>query len=472
MKVESVRPATFLAFALAAIALAVWLGSAWCRFPSVVWNDVRLAPSLALAQGWPVFPTATAGTINTWTYGPLPLLAYLPAAVAPTAAGALLVAGALNLALTLIPLALVCRFWPLGDSGAEPPWARPGVFLLCTALWAPRHYEVIFADNLAIACGLLGNLALVRLRGPRGWWLGAVLATAAVGCKQIAVGIPLAQVLWIGLTAGWRAGAAHAARCAAAGAAWLGLAVPLFGGAGLWHVLVALPADFPWAPAWARLAPMLPELAWQIALPLAAMVLARGAFAAPVLLLPALAWCCTLPPGLLALLKHGGWLNSVHSLALWLPPVLTVLACRGATARADRWIPLAAALAAAAVAGGRIAAADRLFTRPATAAYAEAGQLAAQFRGRIWFPFHPLVTLHSEQRYYHDEDGLHVRRLSRVGTSAEQAAAHLPPALQVMAFHQDWSDWGVARSLLPPDARTVEIGHWRLWLRGEAADRK
>lgn len=472
MKTEPLRPATFLAFALAAIALALWLGHAWCRFPAVVWNDVRLAPAVAFAQGWPAFPTATTGPINTWTYGPLPLLAYLPAALAPTATGALLLAGTINLALTLVPLALVCRYWPLGDSGAEPPLARAGVFLLVTALWAPRHYEVIFADNLAIACGLLGNLVLARARGPRGWWLAALLATAAVGCKQIAVGMPLAQALWLVFTEGWRAGLRHAVRCLLAGALWVGLAGLLFGGAGLWHVLVALPADFPWVPAWARLAPMLPELAWQAGLPLVVMAVARATFATPALLLPALAWACTLPPGLLALLKHGGWLNSVHSLALWLPPVLTILACRGASARADRWIPLAAALAAAVVTGGRIAAADRLFTRPAVAAYAEAEQLAAQFRGRIWFPFHPLVTLYSERRYYHDEDGLHVRRLSRVGTSPEQAAAHLPAALQVMAFHQDWSDWGVARAMLPPGARTVEIGHWKLWLRGEAAARK
>lgn len=461
-----------LALLLAGAALAVWLWSASCTFPSIVWNDVRLAPTIALAQGRPIFPTANHGTINTWTYGPLPPLYYLPASLATSAGGALTIAGLLNLALTLVPLALVCFVWPAGEGAGDIRLGRTAAFLLCVAVWPPRHYAVIFADNLAIACGLAGNLLLVRARGPRELWLAAFAACAAVGCKQIAVGIPLAQVLWLGLTAGGRAAGWHALRCTAVGVGLLAGAVAGFGGAGLWFVLIDLPADFPWSVVLARLTPMAPEAAWQIGVPLVVMVAARRVFVRPTLLLPALAWACTLPFGVMALLKTGGWLNSLHSLALWLPPVVTLLLTTRHADHVQRWVRLGAAVAAALIACSRVLQTPRLLLRPAVASYAEAEQFAAQFHGRIWFPLHPLVTLYSENRYYHDEDGLYVRQVSKKGVGPEQTAAHLPPAMQVLALHNSWSDWGVARSLLSPDARPVVMGNWTLWLPTENPPRR
>ncbi len=461
-----------LALLLAGAALAVWLWSAYCTFPSIVWNDVRLAPTIALAQGWPIYPTGTQGTINTWTYGPLPSLYYLPASLATSAGGALTIAGLLNLALTLVPLALVCFAWPVGEGAGDTRLARTAAFLLCVALWPPRHYEVIFADNLAIACGLAGNLLLVRARGPRGLWVAALAACAAVGCKQIAVGIPLAQVLWIGFKSGWPAGGRHALRCAVIGALLVVVVAVGFGGAGLWYTMMELPGKRPWEIALVRLAPMAPEAAWQIGVPIAALIIGRRTLLHSTLLLPALAWAGTLPFGLMALLKSGGWFNSVHSMALWLPPIVTVALTTSHPGRHFRWLPLGTMVAVALIACGRVLQAPRVLLRPALVSYAEAEQLAAQFHGRIWFPFHPLVTLYSEQRYYHDEDGLYVRKLSQQGVGAEQVAAHLPPAMQVLALHNRWSDWGVARSLLPPDARPVVIGNWTLWLPTEPLPRR
>ncbi len=452
-----------VALLLAGGALAVWFWNGFCVFPSVIWNDVRLAPSIAWAQGWPVFATGAHGTINTWTYGPLPLFYFWPASLASTAAGALNIAAGLNLALTVVPLALVCFGWPAGGRAGGLGPARTAAFLLCLAVWPQRHYEVIFSDNLALACGLVGGLLLVRARSPSGYWLAALAACAAVGSKQIAVGIPLAQILWVGLTAGWRAGGWHALRCVVVGGVLLGLAVAVFGGAGLWYTLIELPAGRPWEVSLDRLIPMASEFAWQIVGPLVAMAVARRAFVRPALLLPALAWACSLPFGVMALLKTGGWLNSLHCLALWLPPIVTSLLTTRFTARVDRWVCLGPALAVALIVGDRVLQAPRLFMRPAVASYDEAEQFAAQFRGRIWFPFHPLVTLYGEKRYYHDEDGLYVRQLSRQAVGPEQAAAHLPPTLRVIALHNRWSDWGIARSLLPPNPPRTVIGYWTLW---------
>jgi hypothetical protein len=468
----NLRLPTAVALAVAVMALALWLWAAVCAFPSIVWNDLRLAPALALTQGHPIFPTATAGTVNTWTYGPLPPLFYAPAALASTAAGALLVGGVLNLLLTLVPLALVCAFWPAGHRDADTRGARALAFLLCVALWAPRHYAVIFADNLALACALVGQLLLLRAASPRALWLAALCAAAAVACKQTTLGFAVVQVLWLAWDRGWPAALRHLGRGLVVGAIVGAVVVAAFGYDGLRYVLLDLPSTFPWGINTSRFAPMLPELAWQLLVPLAVMLVFRRAFTrTPALRLAALSWLGVLPLGLAALCKTGGWLNSLHALPLWLPGVLVVAATSPVAPAIRRWLALAAAAGAAATVCVRIATAPSLQLRPAVAAYAEADALSAQFRGRLWLPFHPTVALQNERRYDHDEDGLFVRRVCGQPVGGAQLAAHLPPAFQVMALHDRWSDWGMARALMPAGTRTTQVGHWTLFFPGETAAR-
>lgn len=459
----AVRLATVLALIVASVLLAAWMWSRICRFPSIPWNDMRLAPTIALAQGWSVYPTATEGTISTWMYGPLPLLFFWPASWASSAEGALMIAAALNVALTLVPLALVCFTWPAAGGGSRSPVGRTSAFLLCLALWPELHYSVLFSDNLAVACGLLGNLLLVRARTSRERWLAAIAATAAVACKQISLGIPLAQVLWLGLTVGPPAALRHGLRCLIAGAAIGAGAIAAFGWEGLWFTLVETPGGIGWAPApWQRLQIVAPDLALGLGVPALAMIFFRRAFAKPTLLLPALAWLCTLPLGIAALMKLGGWTNSIHGFVLWLPAVLAVFFTAQANARRLWGACLAAAAIAAGVASGRVLHEPTLHLRPQVADHRQAAEFAVQHRGAIWFPGHPLVTLYSEGRYYHDEDGLYIRRSARQPLTERQAASHLPAALRVMAFRNDWAGWGIARRMLPPNSTEQAIGNWTL----------
>ncbi len=456
-----VRLAAHAALLVAVTLLAAWLWSRYCRFPSIPWNDMRLAPTIALAQGWSAYPTDTAGTINTWMYGPLPLLFHWPASWASTAAGALLVAGALNLALTLVPLALVCFAWPAIDPRTDSRVARGIAFVLALAVWPELHYSVIFSDNLALACGMLGMLLLARGQGPGALWLAALLGTAAAGCKQIALGIPLAQIAWLGVTAGRAAAGRHALRCVATGALLGGMAIMIFGWEGLWFTLVKIPGSFGWAPDPAgRLMQVGWVLALHVGLPLAAMIVGRRAFARPALLLPALTWLCTLPLGIAGLMKLGGWTNSIHSFVLWLPPVLVALFTAPWPERRLQVLSAAGALAAAAIASGRLLMETDLPFRPRTDDYHEAARIAVRLPGAVWFPVHPLVTLYSDRRYYHDEDGLYVRMMAKKFPGEAHAAAQLPPAMRAMAFRSDWTDWGIARRMLPPGSPTTPSGNW------------
>lgn len=458
------RALTIGALVIAGLFLAIRLWSHFCEFPAMVWNDIRVAPAIALAQGWSVYPTAAQGVINTWSYGPLPLLLLLPAAWGRTPEAALLIAGGLNLALILVPLAAVCFAWPACDHASDSRLARTTAMLVCAALWPRYFYESYYCDSAAIAFGLLGHLALIRGDSPRMRWLAAAVSTAAVACKPIALGIPFAQVAWLGLTAGWVVGAAHLARCVVAGLVIAGIAILKFGFAGLWYSVVALPGKFHWAPDLGeRLASSWPELVLHLGLPLAAMTFGRRWFLSPARLLPALAWACTLPLSVAALLKFGGRTNSLHGFELWLPAVL-VAALTDSTEKNHRQARLlAVTVAAAVIACTNVLRAPRLLLHPDVAAYREAAALAARFRGRIWFPLHPLVTLYSEGRYYHDEDGLYVRIRTQQAIPEAQAAAHLPRQMQMIALHTSWTDWGVARRMLPANAQAIQAGEWTLW---------
>lgn len=458
----AVRLAANAALIVAGALLAAWLWSRYCRFPSIPWNDMRLAPTIALAQGWPAYPTANAGTINTWMYGPLPLLFHWPATWASTAAGALLVAGALNLALTLVPLALVCFAWPAADPARDSRAARAVAFVLALAIWPELHYSLIFSDNLAVACGLIGQLLLIRAGNRRLFlWLAAFTGVASIGCKQIALGIPVAQIAWIAATAGGRAAGRHVLRCALAGAG-LGLGfVFLFGWEGLWFTMAQTPGKFGWAldPA-GRLAQAAWPLAIHVGLPLVAMLSAWRIFTRSTLLLPALSWLCTLPLGLAGLMKLGGWMNSMHGFVLWLPAVLVTLLTAPWPDRRLKILAFTGALAATAITAGRLLNERDLPFRPKVEDYAEAARIAARFPRAIWFPVHPLVTLYSDHRYYHDEDGLYVRLMGKNWPSNEHAAAQLPPAMRAMAFRSDWTDWGIARRMLPPGSPAIPSGNW------------
>jgi hypothetical protein len=268
----------------------------------------------------------------------------------------------------------------------------------------------------------------------------------------------------VGLTFGARAGWLHAGRCAITGLIAGGLAIISFGWAGLWWVMVELLAHIPWIrDPWDRLISTGPDLAGQILAPALCMIFARRAFGRPTLLLPALAWACALPLGIMALLKTGGRMNSVHSLMLWLPPLITVVfTTRFAPAR-HRAILLGGATLAAAWGCLGLTTAARLPLYPQLAAYRDAEALAARYREQIWFPMHPLVTLYSDRRYYHDEDGLFLRQITHRAVAREHVAAHLPRAMRMIALRNFWTDWGVARSLLPAPVRQIPVGDWTIW---------
>lgn len=464
---EPPSPALRRALTGAAVALAAfWLWTSWCRFPDEFWNDMRVGAAVALARGFNIYPTETAGVVNTWTYGPLPLLVLQPAALAADPAGALMTAGVINLALIIVGIAFACHTWP-GPARARE---RLEATVLATAaallFWPESPLRCYYADTLAVACGLISSTLLARSDpSRRHLWLAAALGAATLACKQTALGIPLAQVAWLGLARGPRAALAHLGRGLVVGMA-LGLAaLSWFGWPGLSFIFLQLPSDFPSTPEpLVRFGLLAGPLAVQLGLPLLAAVVAPRTFlgrSAP-LLLPFLLWLASAPLGIAALLRLGGGLNSMHGFMLWLPPVLALLLHAGPERR-RAWFATALAALALVAGAARLQRAPLLPVVPQTDVIEQGTALAREFPGRIWFPLNPLISLYAEGRYYCDEDGIYTRNAAGRPATYAQLLPHLPPQWSAIAlrYRRD-AAWAISENMVPPNARSLDYGRWHL----------
>jgi len=450
----------------AGLLTATWLWCCWCSFPGIPWNDIRVAPAVALHQGISVYSTATTGPVSTWTYGPLPLLLLWPAGLSSSAIGALETAGALHIGLTVLTLLATCLFWPAAAASEAPAQVRLirlECALLCVLLVRndTSGYTVYCADAPGIVFGLLALLAVVH-RQP---WPAALCAAAAVACKQTLLGVALAQFVWLYLAVSPRAAWRHLGRCVLAGAVVAVAAIGYFGVPGLWYVLIGLPGQFPWAPPLARISDHAVYLLLHVVLPIAVMLAGRRFFfgrKSPGLL-PAIAFFCTLPFSLAGFFKNGGNVNSLHSFWLWFPPALVLVTTGKPFARLGRLGSLALATLALILASLWLQI-SHLPVRPNIQAYREANYLAARMPGKIWFPLHPLVTLYSEGRLYHDLDGLCVRRIVGQRLSDEHFFAHLPRERQASATLLPVG-WGLAEigdARQPLDTPVRSFGLWRI----------
>lgn len=445
----------------AAGAMLGWLWLSWGAFGASSWNDVRLAPTFGLKLDGAIYP-GRDGPANTWMYGPLPVWLLWPATWASGPAGALGIAGLINAAVTLTAIGIVCTLTPL-PRGTDRPLVRGLAALLAIAIWPRATWQFIQADNFAIACGLVANVVLLRSPRNGAGWLAAALAMAGLACKQTAIAVPIAQVLWLGFFVGWRAAGGHTLRLAATGGGVALLLLATQDPAALWFSSIAVPGDLPWAEdAFARLTSAGPALAVHLALPVVVTLWIRRQGEARQVALPTLSWAVALPPGLAALFTFGGNINSLQGLALWLPGGLTV-----ALALAVRqWNPTRCLVA---VAAGVIAlGATRIGLMPEHRwglnhpRYDTAAAIAASAPGQVWFPWHPLVSVYAERRRYADEDGLAVRALAGRPMPLSTLQAHLPPRFSAIALPANTPHWGIAYELRPSEHQTAQIGEWRV----------
>jgi hypothetical protein len=449
---------------LCGVAVGCWLWHCWCVFPWLLWNELRLAPSFLLTHGLPVYPAPGQGAVTTWIYGPITPLLFLPATLAENSAAALQIAGAINMLIVSGAVLIVCWFWPSGE-GLRLGWpARLAAALLALAIWPSSSFQYIQADNAAVALGLFANLLLIRglPESDLNRWLVAGLTVAAVGCKQTAFGVLIAQLMWLAWGEGWIAAVRQTLRAGVCGVALALACVSFFDPRGLWFNLVEVPAHIPWtSEGFIRIRDLTLLLSVHIGGPLLVLVGLRRKIwhARSPWLLPALSWAAALPPGLASLFKLGGTLNSIESFLLFLPPALVLLA---ASFRNVRTLQFAFAIAACALVFIRLQRLPNPAWRPRVEQLHQAESIAHQRPGQIWFPWNPLVTYYAERRFDHVEDGLYVRFVSARPLSYPETRAHLPPNWSAMAMLTGSSDWGLASHFCPTDAAVSHVGFWTL----------
>jgi hypothetical protein len=453
---------------LAAAVVAVLGWRAVCTVPGVPWNPARLAPSFALAQGLPIYALRDSGQQLGWFYGPGFPVWYLPCALTDNPTAAHLLAAGWNAVTLLAPLLLVLRL-----AGARG--ARLATLAVLAALLRFGHgtmhwdFSFLHVDGVCLALVLLGAAAAHRAaaRDDARWLHLAALALAlACWTKQTAVMAYPAVLVWL-----WREGRTRLAGRAAVWCAAYGAAVTaaVFAGFGAEPVLFNVSLVHlrnPWIGGWALAGRNLGELllaslGW---VPLLAWAAWRGRSAParplPVaagsllrLLLWLAAWSA--PVGLLATLKAGGGLNSVHALPYLLAALLVWVAVRledpppdGPGRKAERALWLAALLVPA-VSGVVLA------ERAQAAWWPDRGQeaLLAQARaqpGRYYFPWNPLVTLIADHRVQPLDDALYCLWNARLEVPAELVRAAVP-AHPIIVYVEPAQSHFALRYFRPPE---------------------
>lgn len=454
----AVKPLAWIAAAAAGVYL--WLG--WCAFPAANWNELRLAPTFALAQGQTIYPPAEGGPLSTWIYGPVGLVVNLPATLAPSATIALQIAGIINLLTLILPLAVIAFGFP--ELRARGIAACAVAFAVSVLLLPATSLQFQVADHTAIALGLLSCWLLTRCEHPR-VVVPAALAAFAVWSKQTAIYLIVAQVLWLFVNGQRRAAWSYALWSSLFGLLLLGLCSALFGFSALWLNLIEIPSRLPWGDMADKLARRTPQLLVQFGLPiLGSLALVRthrwpdrttasGRF----LRLAIYVAVAAIGVGLPSFGKIGGDLNALHAW-FYLAPALVVTVL---IMDQPRWLaPAAIALVVLA----RVPDFRTLPTRSQTAALAQAEQIARNNPGAVWFPYNPLVTWYSDHRFYHVEDGIATRHLAGLGLHEASFRRYLPAQCAGIAYPAGQTDF-FALQLLPDFTHRVRAGDWTVFMR-------
>ena len=473
----------WLLLTIAAVTVAISYWAAFRMLPHWSWSSARLAASVRIAYGFPLYTASGAATMNDWFYGPVAPLAYLPAVLGSDPLAALRIAAVLNACYYLLPVFVIVAGASLGTTSAWVRWAglvfAAGAFLLPFGLW----YGAIslHVDTVAIGLGLLSCTVLARSDKLA---LPAVLCVLAAWTKQTDFPLAMAQLIFIARLRGGKTALAYAAWLAA-WAAGITLAFCAWFGAGtLWHILIVILTRVPIETE--RIGSELAGIAPHV---FGMAVLALGLWR----WLPAhskeranrdvqLGWLLCgsalvlLPLGFLAAIKSGGAANSIHALAYGILGVTTlglqfISTAVGQRGRQGRLLLLAGTVSIAILAVGPVLRNGDLGRGWIGEQHREAYQFVKAHPNQVYIPWDPLVTLMAERRDYPFECAYHDYLMVHEAPPPAEMRRVFPPTLAyILYFHADQPPLEVM-SLFPEFNRRQVAGNWTIFSRPVEAPR-
>lgn len=438
------------------LAVATLLGIYLNGYLATDWNAVRLTPTFMWLHGAAPFPGPGEAPFTTWIYGPITLIIFAPAALAPDTFSALLLAFAVNFGLALLPLVFVLRTLGRNDDRV----IQVNALLLTLALWPACNFVYEQADNTAIAFGLVsvGLLSRRHLPGRRGLWLLAFAGGLALWSKATELGPVLGQLALIGLRGGTRAALRQVLRLAVAGGACGIIFIFASGAEGLVYNVFVIPSRIPWSNLGTKIGlySYLPhELAYVI-LPFGLFLTRWKRFLSEPG--PAqTAWCfflLSLPFNIAGFATIGGTINSLHGCVYILPWLALVLA------QHRFWLsPL---LITIALTLQYIPFSHKSFSLADTRdSLAQGKKLAEACPGQIYFPWNPLITFYSEKKFYHSDDGILTRALTGEMIDHNALYAGLPAHFNWIAYPGGVRNTHL-ETLLPPTRAYYHFHGWTL----------
>lgn len=503
------RSGRFLAAGLL-LALAATLVLRVFQLRTNGWNAPRIAPAIALFDGYPLYTVPEQGPITGNIYGPIGTLVYAPAVFGSTSQSAITIGTVIAALLYFGPVA-----WLLGGlrggqsvlSGIMLPLA---LFVILTVFTDPLNNcaFLVHADAPALGLSCLAIGCLVRLKNPTAAFIAAAeLATLAFWSKLTAAAIFPAILL-----AGWR-GNDFRTRFRLLTCLLLGgtvITLLILAGSGFretWFNVFTVPMSIPWTtPGTWEPNSMRPEYyPDSLSIRLTALSASAANFAANAgLVLIALlitvygvrkyhsgpnalsgqqrlastalavAFLLSMPLAIASRAKVGGDLNSL-GFSFYFGAVLATVLMQSLLERtANQRIPVVGSVMSMAMLLVAIGLSVRTIAHHAEHpdCIEQAIRFAEHHPGEAWFPWYPLANVMAEDKLYHFAYGLFDRDLAGYRPRDLRELCGLPKNLRYVCFEEAGNliPESYFLSYLPGFRRLMqleELPGWRVYVRDD-----